>query len=146
MKSEKRAITGLFLVAAMLLTSIVAYPVINVQAAEDTEYIHILYRDKAGQLKVVWKFEVTRDKETEVSADLMKDYDASGIIGSIDDLKDIKGIIALKYRPDRDGDSAPSDLEAFMKKLSKEDTFQTGKPYGKDKQDMARNHSLICCR
>jgi hypothetical protein len=49
-----------------------------------------------------------------------------------DDLIDIKGIIALKYRPDRDGDSAPSDLEVFLKKLSKEDTFQTGKPFEND--------------
>ena len=132
MNTIKRSITSIILMFAMVLTTCVAVPAIYVRAAEDTEYIHILYKNTSGDLKIIWKYEVTPNQETEVSADLMKDYDKTGVLGSIDDVKNITGIIVLKYRSDRDGDKAPSDLNAFFNKLTKEDTFQTGKPFGKD--------------
>ncbi len=128
MKNMRRIIISTVLVFAMIITAFGTLKTVSAKAGEK-EFIHVLYRTTGGELKAIWKMEVEPGQGTEIKSDLMKDFDPEGIIGDIDDLRDIKGIIVLKYRPDRDSDSAPADLEAFIKTLSKEDTFQTSNAF-----------------
>ena len=110
MKKMYKILLGTVLALAMVITALTSLNTINAKADEGREFIHVLYRTTGGELSVLWKLEVEKDKETGIAADLMKDYDAEGIIGTIDDLVNIRGIIVLKYRPDRDADKAPDPV------------------------------------
>ena len=128
MRQFLKRIFGVMIAALMVCT--VFTSALPVQAAK-SKYVHVLYRTTDGDLKAVWKLKVTPNEETKIDLDKkMKGYDKKGVIGTIEDLNNITGIIVIKYRPKRDGDKAPSDLEAFIKTLKKTDTFQTSNPKG----------------
>jgi len=130
MKKIDRILFGTILAITMIITFFAPLNARSAKADDAKEIVHVLYRTTDGELKALWKLELNKDTGTDVSADLMTGYDPEGIIGTIEDLKNIKGIIVLKYRPERDSDSAPDDLEAFIKTLTKEDTFQTSCAFG----------------
>ncbi len=118
-----KRILSIILAMVLLLTAGFNVPV----KAADAEkgYIHIFYMDKSGNLQIVWKFEVTKDKTVTVPASKMPNYDPNGKMEDIDDLRNITGIIAIIYDEKRDGDSAPEDLKKFYSSLLKTDTYQT---------------------
>lgn len=113
------------IMAVAILFAAIAVPQVKVAAAEKG-YIHIFYKDKSGNLNIVWKLEVEKDATVTVPETLTPDFDPQGKLGDIDDLQNITGIIAIIYKEDRDGDAAPADLQAFYNTLKKEDTYQTG--------------------
>ena len=119
-----KKLLSLMLAFAIMLTA-VAVPTVRVSAA-DKGYIHIFYKDTAGNLQIVWKLEVEKDATVTVPESLTPDLDPQGKLDDIDDVRDITGIIAIIYKEGRDGDTPPSDLSAFYGSLSKEDTYQTG--------------------
>lgn len=130
MKKTIRSLLGTVLALAMIISVFSPFGVRIARADEAKENVHVLYRTTDGELKALWKFEVKKNEGTDVPADLMTGYDPEGIIGTIEDLVNIRGLIVLKYRPERDADSAPDDLEAFIKTLTKVDTFQTACAFG----------------
>jgi len=125
-----KTLLGAVLALALIITVFVPLDTVTARADGDKESVHILYRTTDGELKAIWNFEVEKDTGKDVPAEIMTGYDPEGIIGTIEDLNNIRGIIVLKFRPDRDTETAPEDPEAFIKTLTKIDTFQTSTAFG----------------